>query len=593
MNAEIPANVATMLATDRAVVPGVLRYPGFEVDIDRGELRVDGRAVPLRPKTFALLTYLAKHPGRLLARDEIIQSVWRDVIVTDDSLVQCVSELRAALGDQRQKVIRTVPRRGYMLELAPVEPTAPDETGVSESYPVAPPAVTPSPSSAPVGINRRRFVLVLASSLTAFAGGGVWAWWRTREATVGHRANDIAATRRTIAVLPFTNLSGDASQAYFADGITADVIADVSRLPDTLVIAQNSTQMYRDTASDAHRAAQELQVPFVVTGSVWRSGGEVRIAVRLVSAESGAVLWADTLVYPNETQWNWRRDVGPRVAYALDIRTKDVIGGWGTAGPEPREAIEHTMRGFATLRRASARSEFETALREFREALTTAPKSASAWAGLSLALSDVIFYGHVPYPQDQLREAKDAADRALALDGDNPYAHVAQGKVLYLLGQLDAAQDAFETCLALNPSFVFAHVRIGLIRIELGHAEEAQRHVDMALRLGPKDQFRAASAHLIAGIAQFHLGNDDQAYAELEKMVTANPRVGFAYLWMAAIDALHGRDEKAHENLERYKQLIEIHTISGLKTIEHSKNAVFLAQRERFYDGLRKAGMPE
>jgi Tfp pilus assembly protein PilF len=115
----------------------------------------------------------------------------------------------------------------------------------------------------------------------------------------------------------------------------------------------------------------------------------------------------------------------------------------------------------------------------------------------------------------------------------------------------------------------------------------------MALRLGPNDQYRAASAHLVAGIAQFHLGNDRQAYADLEKMVTANPRAGFAYLWMAAIDALHGRDEKARENLERYKHLIEIHTISGLKNIEHSRNAVFLTQRERFYDGLRKAGLPE
>ncbi len=115
----------------------------------------------------------------------------------------------------------------------------------------------------------------------------------------------------------------------------------------------------------------------------------------------------------------------------------------------------------------------------------------------------------------------------------------------------------------------------------------------MALRLSPKDQTRVAYAHLIAGVAQFHLGHDEASYAEMEKMVVADPRVGFAYQWMAAIDALHGRDAKAYENLERYKQLIPIHTISGLKATERSKNPVFLAQRERFYDGLRKAGLPE
>ncbi|SIT51016.1 conserved hypothetical protein [Paraburkholderia piptadeniae] len=141
MNPENSPKPAATLAIGSGGAGGVLRYPGFEVDIDRGELRVDGRAVALRPKTFALLIYLAQHPGRLLARDELIEAVWRDVIVTDDSLVQCISELRSALGDQRQKVIRTLPRRGYMLELQPVTPAAPREAVATD------PISSPAPSS--------------------------------------------------------------------------------------------------------------------------------------------------------------------------------------------------------------------------------------------------------------------------------------------------------------------------------------------------------------------------------------------------------------------------------------------------------------
>ncbi|KAA0996100.1 AAA family ATPase [Paraburkholderia panacisoli] len=134
MNPENSPKVAATTATgDSAAVASVLHYPGFEVDIARGELRVAGRAVALRPKTFALLTYVTQHPGRLLARDELIQAVWRDVIVTDDSLVQCISELRSALGDHRQQVIRTLPHRGYMLELRPVIPTAPREAAAIDS----------------------------------------------------------------------------------------------------------------------------------------------------------------------------------------------------------------------------------------------------------------------------------------------------------------------------------------------------------------------------------------------------------------------------------------------------------------------------
>ncbi|WP_201703801.1 AAA family ATPase [Paraburkholderia kirstenboschensis] len=116
---------------------GVVRYPGFEVDVDRGELRVEGRAVVLRPRTFALLAYLAQHPSRLLARDELVQAVWRDVIVTDDSLVQCLGELRSALGEHRQRVIRTVPRKGYMLELQPIAPPTSCEADTTDSISLA------------------------------------------------------------------------------------------------------------------------------------------------------------------------------------------------------------------------------------------------------------------------------------------------------------------------------------------------------------------------------------------------------------------------------------------------------------------------
>ncbi|WP_175005101.1 winged helix-turn-helix domain-containing protein [Burkholderia lata] len=125
MNAENSPTTAAPTTTSRVGAAGVMCYPGFEVDIDRGELRVDGRAVALRPKTLAPLTYLTQRPGRLLVRDALLEAVWRDVIVTDDSLVQCISELRSALGNQRQRVIRTVPRRGYMLDLQPITPAVP------------------------------------------------------------------------------------------------------------------------------------------------------------------------------------------------------------------------------------------------------------------------------------------------------------------------------------------------------------------------------------------------------------------------------------------------------------------------------------
>jgi TolB-like protein len=415
-----------------------------------------------------------------------------------------------------------------------------------------------------------------------------WALWTSQ-----HPASrpDTLAQRRSIAVLPFANLSGDAAQDYFAEGITAQVIAEVSRLPETLVIAQPSTEGYSTSAVDVRRVGKELGVHFVVTGSVLRSAHEVRIQFRLSSADTQAVLWSDTLAYADDAPWTWSQDIRTRVAHALDLQITDVVGGWKPNAPAARDAIEHTMRGYSVLRRAATREELEAAAAEFHAALRSQPDSASAWAGSSIALSAMILNRFVPEPAAMLAQAEQAAGRAL--DPSYPNAHYAHGQVLLLRGQLEAALEAFNQSLRLNPSYTFAHARVAVILIEVGRAAEALQHAETALRLSPNDASLGALAHFAAGMALFHLGRDDESYAEMQKMVAGSPRIGFAYQWMAAIDALHGRQESARANLAQYRKLIAIQTVAGLKATERSRNPVFLAQRERFYDGLRLAGLPE
>jgi TolB-like protein/DNA-binding winged helix-turn-helix (wHTH) protein len=586
MNAE----TAPKVAVPPGGPTGALRFPGFAVDFDRGEFQVDGEPVALRPKTFALLACLACHPGRLLSKDQLMTAVWPEVVVTDDSLVQCVGELRSALGPQHQGLIRTVPRRGYMLDAQPLsESPAPP---LSPAHPVPQPLQTGSTASGRARPRRWAMLAWLGAGalLLALALLGNFGWMHRNE-----RAADPAglSARRSIAVLPFTDVSGDPPQGYFTDGITADVIADLSRLPDTLVIAQPSMARYAGVAAEPKQVGRDLGVRFVVAGSVLRSGQDVRIQVRLSSAESNAVLFSDTLDYSGDRSWNWRQDIGPRIAHALDIRIIDVVGGWKPDGSTARDAIEHTMLGYSLLRRAVQPADFENSASEFRRALRSDTGSAAAWSGLSMARSGMILMRFVPRPEAMLREAEEAALRALTLNSAAPNAHYAHGQVLLLRGQLEEALAAFEESLRLSPSLTFAHARVAVILIELGRAPEALGHARKALRLSPYDASLVALAHFAAGMALFHMGQDDAAYAEMQKMVAVNPRIGFAYQWMAAIDALHGRDEQAREHLAEYRKLIAIQTIQGLKATERSRNPVFLAQRERFYDGLRKAGLPE
>lgn len=573
---------------------GVVQFGGVCVDFDRGELGVDGSTVRLRPKTFALLACLASHPGRLLSKDELMQAVWPGVVVTDDSLVQCVSEVRAALGPTRQSWIRTVPRRGYLLDAElshdshdphdPHDPHVAAEVDASGSAPQLA-AVDHVPSSRPASRSRRRAIAAGAVALAGLVLG--WGAWPRRP--VNPEAS--LSERRSIEVLPFENLSGDAAQQFFVDGITSDVIADLSRLQDTLVIARVPGSRL---ASDERRGAGARPAPrFIVSGTVWRHAEDLRIQVRLSSAASHAVLFSDTLVYGADRPWNWREDIAPRVAHALDTRLTDVVGGWRPEAPRPREAVDHTMRGYALLRRAVLRPEIEKAGAEFAAALETAPSSASAWAGLSMSYSCIVLMRYAPEPAALLQQAEAAALRALSLDASLANAHYAHGQVLLLRGRIDSALDAFQRALRLNPSMTFAHARVAVILIEMGRANEAVDHARTALRRSPHDAALVSLAHFAAGMALFHMGRDEESYAEMQKMVAADPRVGFAYQWMAAIDALHGRQERAGDHLAQYRRLIAIQTIQGLKRTERSSNAVFLAQRERFYEGLRRAGLPE
>ncbi len=207
--------------------------------------------IPLRPKSFDVLSHLLAHAGQLVTRDEVMAAVWPNVTVTEESLTQCVSEIRQALGGAGQSIIRTVPKRGYLVDV-PVSREADrmgeaSRTGSTDSDPQAPPAPVPR----------------------AMLDGP------------------------SIAVLPFVNLSGDAGQDYLGDGMTEDVINGLSRFGGLAVIARNTSFSYRNRSVDLRLVGEELGVGYIVEGSVRRFGERIRITARLVDAASGLQRWAE------------------------------------------------------------------------------------------------------------------------------------------------------------------------------------------------------------------------------------------------------------------------------------------------------------
>ena len=222
----------------RGVAAPLYRFDHFVLDIGRGALAKDGVECQLRPKSFILLQYLVENSGRVVSRDEIMEAVWPGLFVTEDSIAQCIKDIRRALGDDQRSLLRTLTRRGYLFA-GPVETGAPDPT-------VTVPAV---------------------AEISASGADPTQSEHSIPQVGPERRLPD----KPSIAVLPFTNLSGDPNEDYFSDGITEDIITELSRFSELFVIARNSSFTYKGKAVDVRQVGRELGVRYVLEGSIRRA----------------------------------------------------------------------------------------------------------------------------------------------------------------------------------------------------------------------------------------------------------------------------------------------------------------------------------
>ena len=578
MNAENSLKDGSIDAPGPATRRGVVHFDGFDVDFDRGELRRAGAALPLRPKTFALLAYLTNHTGQLLSKDQILDAVWPDVVVTEDSLFQCIGELRAALQDSEQKLIKTVPRRGYLFDARGTVPP-PGRDAVDDK------PLTRRPWSR-LRTPRAMFGVLALVLLSVSALGALWFW-------LPHGSGGQLTARNTIAVLPLSDLS-DVSAVNLADAVTEDLIVDVSRLPDTLVIAQSSTRPFAGRDVDVQEVGRRLGVAYVLNGSVRRNGEAVSIAAKLHATDTGALLWSDRFDYADNSKWNWQRDITARIANALHVRMDAAIPQTETpyAGRTPA-GIDPTFQGWHLLRRILGRTEPQQARALFERALKIDPESPDALSGLALSHMTEVLGRWSEAPEAQTALAAEAIEKALNLKPADPRANFVRGLVLYAQGRIDDAEKATQRVLELYPNQPRALQRLGFLKLQQGRPADVAAPVLLSLRLNPLDAEQVSQGHVTLGMAAFHVRRDEEAYAQMRQATILSPRNGFAWQWMAAIDALHDRPEQARLNLAEYRKYIPGHTVSSLRASEPSRNEAFWIERNRFYEGLRKAGLPE
>jgi TolB-like protein/cytochrome c-type biogenesis protein CcmH/NrfG len=491
------------------------------------------RQVRLTPKALALLSFIAERPGEVITKAELFSAVWPETAVGDAALVTCIQELRKALGDdaQRPRYIETLHRRGYRF--------------------IAKPAASARARNAP-------------------------------DLSPGLPLPD----RPSIAVLPFANMSSDADQDYFADGISEDLITGLSHIRWLFVIARNSSFVYKQRAVDVKQVSRELGVRYVLEGSVRRAGQRLRITTQLVDATTGEHHWAerydreigDIFAVQDEITRSVAGAIEPSLLAAEGVRalarSPDDLGAW--------ELVARAQAHFGRMTRA----DFDTAIGPLERAVAAYPDYAPACGMLGFRLAYAAHMGWVARDEG-LRAARQHGLRAVALDVRDPWGHSALGYWAMMERRTEESITAFRQAVSLNPNSAAAHTNLSHIFAFAGQHREAIEHGEEAMRLSPLDPETAFFLGGIA-IANYMAGRFDESARCATEALRRRPGFQGAQRLRAASLAQAGRIDEARAALALARREHPELSIAWIRAAVPYQTPELM---ERYLEGMRKAGL--
>ena len=509
---------------------GGYRFDVFTLDLGRGELLGPGGEIRLRPKAFEVLRYLVMHHGRLVPRDELLEAVWGQVVVTDDSLTQCLLEIRKALGASGRRIVRTVHRRGYMLDV-PVSTLADDAAQQNTAIPAdGPPADRQHPS------RRWGAVAALAAVLAVFVLAvpywGVGS--REVEAPASAAGPQLEILPNSIAVLPFTDLSPEQDHAYFADGISEEILSRLSDFGELKVIARTSSFAFKNSGYDVPRLTSLLGVEYLLDGSVRKDGETLRIAAQLMD-RSGLQVWNGA----------FDRDMSEIFAIQAEIAeavATSIVPHIAPPPPERRlpeiEAYQHYLVGREIVRQRLYRH-MQAAIEQLDRAIAIDPDFAEAYAERGVAWllavgSTLDDTGVAP------EQAEKDLNTALKLAPGLARAHAAKALLLnyrdFSSWAGGGGERILREALILDPNLFDARVWLAkAVRIQEGRTAEAHRELEQAVPLDP------LSPRVNFDLSRYEFDRGDFAAAEarlLRLMELPRPAdITYWGLWSLYVDS--------------------------------------------------------
>ena len=405
----------------------------------------------------------------------------------------------------------------------------------------------------------------------------------------------LAAPRLSIVVLPFTNLSDDREQQYFADGITEDLTTDLSRLENMFVISRNTAFTYRNKPVDTKQIGRDLGVRYMLEGSVRRSGDRVRVNAQLIDALTDAQLWAERIDGNTSDPFALQDEITSRIANALGV---ELIAAEAARPTQHPDLLDYILRGRAAGLKPNSRDSFVERISMFEHALTLDPQSVEAQTLLANALVARVLGGLADAAAADLVHAEGLVGEALAASPRSAYAHYVKGRVLRARNRWDEAVPEYETALALNRNLVGALSGLGWCKLYAGSLDEVIPLVNQALRLSPRDTAIGSWYYLIGTVhmLQSHI---DEAIVWLEKACIARPTEPFHRSRLASAYALKEETKRAAAELAEARRLDGGNLFSSIAHLKTYPGAWLGVPKTRalyeatYFAGLRKAGMPE
>jgi TolB-like protein len=399
----------------------------------------------------------------------------------------------------------------------------------------------------------------------------------------------VSAPRLSIVVLPFANIGGDPEQEYFVDGVTESLTTDLSRIGGAFVIARNTAFTFKGKAIDVKKLGRELNVRYVLEGSVQRGGNRLRVNVQLIDAETGNHLWAERFEKPIADLFDMQDEIVSRLANTLNAQLIEAEARRAECSPHP-DAMDLYFQGKAYANKGRTSEYLAQAGSFFERALALDPGNIEALVGV--AMVDAVTGAVIGTDRVACLAAAEATlTKTLSLAPNHASAHNWLGFVQIQTNRAAQGIAECERALALDPNLAAAHATIGLAKHFMGRGEETESHVQEALRLSPRDT-EAYVWMIFAGFAKLELGADEEAVARFRRSVEINRNHPRAHFWLAATLTHLGRLDEARSALHAGLALDATFTIARFRGAT-SDNPTYRATWRRIRDGLRKAGMPE